>query len=1199
MQCVTLSERVYSRITDKRGVLMHRGVSRMEPTQSLVKYLTRSGVYQIRVPEFDVSSAYLNKDDLIKYRGELRASYGFHMDFRYTISWLLTPLLQLAIVNHISRNLWTQYLLDRVSFPSDAALCFLSGFPEAYIIYDKLIDMITSSDHPMQKMILNHVNWNGNKFSPCVTFNIVKLLAPTVPFCHYVYSVNNLMVSRDIKAKIEEYKNARELTKASQALVTKAWDNVKAGTHLFLDSVKIGTELLMGDLLLPSLNAIKTIAFDNITHVSKRLVSYDENIGAYYNRYAYVNAERMITEAKTHNSTDVLNMTEERLVALQTQLDNYYTISKSRAKGKDGDLSPGDFDKHFDKWTKYAAKELNDDPISRDLLIDAYIKQNSSATRKDALDHITKEIALQKFKEADPALTYTNTELLSKIDDITQMIILYRDIQGKISADGSNNSLSASDKKCKLEQYIKNINSDGDILTLISGYSDKYIENAGFVTSNDFMLGDINTQLATKIANMTNSEAILLREMADTQQHLSDLGIYGMFKSKENHNQSMYNVINSGISDIKNIANVVPNKDNTSKLLRDMLDRVNDDNYIGVIQYAKPPEIPSDSSGSEEDDGDEKSDGDDSNKVPNAAMLALMKSKEDDAISRFFGTMDTMDVKDVNKYNPKSVKYDPTVNTTLRATDYGIVADTLLPNLDIDDLDDYMHNTNKEMVIGAYLNKHIKTTADAFLKNQFKDDASADAYVGPDNLDKDGIEKYAPELVIPDDKLKNLGAKLSDDNLAKLQTAVSVSMSNITTDMVKKALNDDSLDFVIAGNIVETYKDTIMKSNTILMDQDVDNLTTHTDYNQVSNPLQHISKYDQYVGLNKMTDTLNALDVNIANSSGDQAEKFKAMKNTLSNNYFSADAVDQVTQDYHEEIVEQQKALNSIDNLETMVEKVKNFMKKNIEKSTPEIKTTGIGGDYERVEFENIILNSLISISEYGAPIFDSKTYNYFKDCLPHLDVVSAIRHPLTTSYDHIPSELKLYIPTEYTDFIPTITEQLKYVLSGDDSIPTRDSYTWEINRSSGTSWFNPKHTLEQSYTRFIFEDKTFLSINQYELTYLMEESLKSYDSVYCAVTSVDPFLFDPSSQFFRIPNAVPTVIVVNEHHRVMIENRRPEENTIEISNSGKRLMVNLATVLKFQGIESGAPLEKYKKMVLDNPVTVCTVELRKDYFIG
>lgn len=207
MKTVILSSNVSKKLVDRGDILLYPGV---EYNDGHVMYMTRLGIYKLKVSKYDLTECSFDKSSYEIYKSELLKRYNLYVNFQCTLSWIINPLLSLAILNYVPYNEYTSYILDRTEMPSDAALHFLSGISESFSIYTSLVKIVKDENHIMHKPIFNYKNWKDGSIDLPITYGIATHLSD-IPFVDGVNTLHRVLTTARHNEKLEIYKRHRPI----------------------------------------------------------------------------------------------------------------------------------------------------------------------------------------------------------------------------------------------------------------------------------------------------------------------------------------------------------------------------------------------------------------------------------------------------------------------------------------------------------------------------------------------------------------------------------------------------------------------------------------------------------------------------------------------------------------------------------------------------------------------------------------------------------------------------------------------------------------------------------------------------------------------------------------------------------------------------------------------------------------------------
>lgn len=218
----------------------------VESHEGVVLFLFTDGIKSVIVPIIDIEKTLLSVEEyqkIIKYF----ATLGSFPDLPSTVYWIVLPILKLFIVNNlISKNLWTDIVIDAIKPPDDDALEILSGIQDSYILYRSY----TSNYYSYRSLFestTNISNWHQG----LLTHSIMKNLANKFPTPYISYVLHAQKVDN------RKYFNIQTAIDDNEIKITK---------HKELDTIKSGQK---EDLV--------NISFDKTINIIKVAGLGDEN----------------------------------------------------------------------------------------------------------------------------------------------------------------------------------------------------------------------------------------------------------------------------------------------------------------------------------------------------------------------------------------------------------------------------------------------------------------------------------------------------------------------------------------------------------------------------------------------------------------------------------------------------------------------------------------------------------------------------------------------------------------------------------------------------------------------------------------------------------------------------------------------------------------------------------------------------------
>ena len=1280
MQTVVLSKRVYSRLSDKRGVLEHCGVSSFEKERSTVLYFTRAGIFSLVVSEFDVTVSEFITGDYNLYKDELKRTYGFHMDMRYTVAWLLTPIIQIAIHNVVPHNMWTKFLLDRIGFPTDVCLRFLSGIPETYIIYNIVVNILNDSKDPYQEALLNHINWNKSVLSPPLTYSFIRTYSSSVPFFASVYSANSQVMMNNIDFKIAEFAEARYKTQALKGTVSDAFTLFKKNVNLLIEGVGGTVETIKEHATWINENIVREDgSYKNLREIR------DANSGALYVTYYLLDIIHLGELADIDSDKQYMKMLGSRIDALQASVDEKSMIYGRRVKKGHNLIDTAIQHQDFNSLVIDVDADIAANKMTFDLLVGNIAQNYPSDKPIQEIETLVKEQMIsRRLMDRNAEDHLTNDDLLDEIQKTKDMLEVYVNMRDDI--------FRSDDKMQSMIKSLEVIENKGDINSVLYKYDDKFTKNMQLFRSSHNVIEmknvpssvvvalDKETEALTKslgaalVASITDNKTSIAKNAADLAALMQAVKNAQTDTDVAKKDKASAVV---ALADAKAKANTstIPKLTPEQVALEAKLDK--------AYGKAKFTEFTRDLG---KLDAESMGDGGIRAQSIVSRILKILSGEEDerntidfkhDVEHEYGSDVNTDNIKAYNQYMKR--KYDEFKDLKSAQVDVKLTGDITSSsylsqdNLKENTMKDYLEarNTlfggsfadivdNKNIPFGTLqdalvshglmrlvdIYKNIETLAGDKDRNLNLGNEWSDR---DDLLDSNMLNNNIVNDIFNKDKIKDLAPKTPQERTNLERMAIAMTYDKDIEELIAgsdKVPHQTSNQYVAALMTISKFRDTLYRSNLGVMCDESKKIIQAFEQNQPTTVKDAVGTVDTTLAskLKEVTalPELIAADVKFQQEINAETAALDAQLDVETQlAKFQSTAVDP---NKHAEFVKAQEDLQTIlndpssrknaDNVKHMITKLKDFgvndqsivdMMNRLDESfgvmdylneffidrtyQPGVTTENIDRRTNGVDVydtDTILLANLSSYVLYGAAEYSVSTYNFFKNCLPFSrdHIKSAILHPLRFVNDNIPHEAKTYIPSLESfkrEYVP-LSRSLEIVSKPDSSAPIIYNISWKTNNDDNdqTSWFNPNHKITDGGIRFYYPNKTHLTVNKYELSYILEESFKQYDSIYCPIVDREQMLFDPKVFYFRIPNTVTTVIVVDEFSKVALEHIE-EGYDVLVKDERYEYLVHMGTVLRLQGAynENGANkipmVQNYIEKVMANPIKVCSIKIGRD----
>ena len=1145
MQTVILSERVSSKFKDHENVLTHPGVSAMENDNSTVMYLTRGGVFRVTVPNFDLTLSPLLRNDYVKYSKELTIMYGFEMNFLFTPAWLITPIITVIIMETIDDNKWTKYIRERMKPPTDVCLHFLSGLPETFGIYSELKNILSNSSDPLYKPILNHINWNNGIFSPCISFTVVERLKSGIPYFQYLYSINQSFINEKHERKIEEYAKARVLTnKAKEALTYTINKAVKLGSYA---GSALYENKVFYNYFISFVGAYYANYITSFMGIPSILSYHDSStvVAVLWTSYSYVRDVYLTEKLLERKTIEFTNMIDKRRKIINEELKLYEDELENRNNaGGEGKGVIILSDEAMEKSVKSVMK--NQDNIS-------------------GLKNILNKYIFPLYSGQVDVTKITNKTLNSEIKKLKKLSDYYSNIDESVNKHGAQSTINS------IASNIDDFTEHGDMLTHFVNYSDWYTVN---------LQSKEEVRRVNKFEDAVND---VLNVSSIVEKDAVDKALKEYNKAKENFDKANKDAKNTGsqLNDIKNKLNILEdaNKNLTKAKSNIILDKVFDRSIKDDIKHINTTfsdvlsnlKVKSDSIDTKIANIDkidvDKLDVNSQIKYNNNKTKVILDSfsftsgkvsnsvdAKPDTIG-FFGPSKNVD----DSVNPKSEKFDDTIykGITDNVVEYArqnINKGNTKTDLELVDKMLYVRNNFDEKVLKLHNNDNNKIITKA-----------------PDGSSLKFFDNSNQQLDIPIHYESTAISELESEYDTKLSSINESNMHMIAN--IAKYL----------GSNIQEYKNTIDDLN-------------GKDYNNIKTSV-HALRLSRANYLKKEKKTL------IENT------KISNDRYSLNKDDFSISKRDKYYDEQRKSLFEEKKESKVVEVLNlrkaaTALLKEINLTTSKIKyykNSLPYLKALAAGTAAHTLYSSNVLL-ILSAISSAEAGLYTL----YGIDAIQHqIDIGTLAASFLSPILTEVKNEISLYSYNPFKKKVSySIFDLLKEVSADLYNNTYNPSWTLNIKEIASVSWFNPSVMITDSPIVFRFDNGNYLKINKYELRHMLNELFETFEGIYCpAEISESGITFDPKVFFFRIPNFIPEVLLINEYGRIILENLKYDEE-VYVKIAGESHFVHMQNILGLQGAFSSEGIHKmnavkeYENEVRKVKVKTCTLVVGKSAIV-